>query len=420
VVDNTAGAHSPFVLNLTREDGDQNLTGLDVTTPPGFSATLKGIPYCPESAIGQLANSSYSGRLEQANSVCPTASRIGSVVASAGAGTRPVRVSGNAYLAGPYKGAPLSLLIIVPAVSGPYDLGNVATRAALYVDPLTAQVHAVSDPLPQILDGVPLRTRSIEIDLDRADAQGHPNFTRNPTNCDPFAVDATVYGDQGTQAARSTHYQVANCADLPYGPHLRLRLTGGIKRRGHPAIHAVFDARPGEANTGRVQVSLPKGELLDNAHIGTVCTRVLFAARSCPKASLLGTATVTTPILDQPLKGNAYLRSSVHELPDIAIELRGQVDFQLVGRVDSVNASLRTTFEGVPDVPVSRFKLDLLGGKRGLLQNSESLCVKTKRATARMRGQNGASITAKVPLEVGCGAARHAVVRHHRIDGRNR
>jgi hypothetical protein len=417
-VDNTAGAHSPFILSLTREDGDQNLQRLDVTTPPGFSASLRGIPYCPEAAITQLSDSSYAGRLEQSRSACPPASRIGSVVASAGAGSRPVRVSGTAYFAGPYKGAPLSLLIVIPAVSGPYDLGNVAVRAALYVDPVTAQVHAISDSLPQILDGIPLRGRSVEINLDRTDAQGRPNFTLNPTNCDPFAIDATVYGDQGAEATRSTLFQVANCADLPYDPKLSMRLTGGIKRRGHPAIHATFDARPGEANTRRVQVTLPKGELLDNAHIGTVCTRVLFATRDCPKGSLIGDATVTTPILDEPLTGKVYLRSSVHELPDLAIDLKGQVDFTLIGRVDSVKARLRATFETVPDVPVDTFRLNLLGGKKGLLQNSESLCPRRKKATARMNGQNSAFFTTKVPLQVNCGRARRAIHRHRVVEGR--
>jgi hypothetical protein len=303
-------------------------------------------------------------------------------------------------------------------VSGPYDLGNVAVRAALYVDPVTAQVHAISDSLPQILDGIPLRGRSVEINIDRTDAQGRPNFTLNPTNCDPFAIDATVYGDQGAEATRSTLFQVANCADLPYDPKLSMRLTGGIKRRGHPAIHATFDARPGEANTRRVQVTLPKGELLDNAHIGTVCTRVLFATRDCPKGSLIGDATVTTPILDEPLTGKVYLRSSVHELPDLAIDLKGQVDFTLIGRVDSVKARLRATFETVPDVPVDTFRLNLLGGKKGLLQNSESLCPRRKKATARMNGQNSAFFTTKVPLQVNCGRARRAIHRHRVVEGR--
>jgi hypothetical protein len=406
VLDNTAGAHTPFALQLTRPDGDQNLTGLDVTTPPGFSATLKGIPYCPESAIARLADAGYSGLLEQASPACPAASRIGGVAAAAGAGSRPVHVGGQVYLAGPYKGAPLSLAIVIPAVSGPYDLGNVAVRAALYVDPLTAQVHAISDPLPQILDGIPLRTRSVEINLDRSDANGHPDFTLNPTNCDPFSVDAAVHGDQGALVTRSTHFQIANCADLPYGPKLAMRLTGGIRRRGHPAIHAVFEAQPGEANTRRVSVTLPKGELLDNSHIGTVCTKTLFAARACPKASLLGNAVVTTPILDQPLRGQVYLRSSTHPLPDLAIDLAGQVDFQLIGRVDSVNARLRATFESVPDVPVGRFALNLLGGHRGLLQNSESLCPKSKKATVRLKGQNGAALVTEVPLQIACGSGR--------------
>jgi hypothetical protein len=417
VVDNTAGVHTPFVLRLDRPDGDQNLTGLDVTTPPGFSATLKGVPYCPESAIAQLADSDYSGVLEQTSPACPAASRIGSVSASAGAGSRPVHVGGQAYLAGPYKGAPLSLVIVIPAVSGPYDLGNVAVRAALFVDPLTAQVHAVSDPLPQILEGIPLRTRSIQINLDRSDANGNPDFTLNPTNCEQFSVDAAVHGDQGALLTRSSHFQVANCADLPYGPKLTLKLTGGVKRLGHPAIHAAFRAQPGEANTRKVTVTLPPGELLDQSHIGTVCTKVDFAKNSCPAGSVLGSAEVTTPILDQPLSGRVYLRSSSKGLPDLAIDLEGQVDFELVGQVDSVNARYRTTFKTVPDVPVGTFKLDLLGGGKGLLQNSESLCGGPKKASVKLRGQNGAALDTKVGLQVPCGASgRHARHRHHRGD----
>jgi hypothetical protein len=171
---NTAGEFSPLSVVLSRDDGDQLLKGLNVTTPLGFSASLKGVPYCPQSAIDQLASSTYSGIAEQTAPACPAGSQIGTLKAGAGAGSRPLNVDGKVYLAGPYKGAPLSLLVVIPAVSGPYDLGTVAVRAAIHVDPVTARVTTVSDPLPEILEGIPLRTRSLRVNVDRKD------FALNP------------------------------------------------------------------------------------------------------------------------------------------------------------------------------------------------------------------------------------------------
>ncbi len=412
---NTAGAFSPLSIDLSRKDGDQFLSGLSVTTPLGFAANLKGVPYCPQSAIDRLAGSTYSGAAELASPACPPASQIGTVEAAAGAGSRPLNVNGKAYLAGPYKGAPLSLVVVVPAVSGPYDLGVVAVRAAIQVNPVTAQVTTVSDPLPQILEGIKLRARSLRVNIDRRD------FALNPTNCDPLEVDATATGDQGAAAALSSPFQVANCASLPFDPKLSLNLTGGLNRRGHPAIRAVLKAQPGEANLRRTSVALPKGELLDNSHIGTVCTRPQFAAGQCPEGSLLGTAEAVTPILDQPLTGNVYLRSSSHALPDLVADLRGQIDIELAGRIDTVNGgSLRTTFDAVPDAPVTRFTLNLAGGKRGLLQNSTSICGKPKFAVTKMTGQNGTKLTSRTPLSTKCGSKKGRHKRHRRASGEGR
>lgn len=397
----TPARHTPFRFELTRRDGDQNLAGLTLSTPPGFSATLKGIPYCPEAAIAKLAGKGVTGLAELAQSSCPAASQVGTAVTGAGAGDHPLYTPGRVYLAGPYKGAPLSLATVVPAVSGPYDLGNVVVRAALDVNPTNAQVTAVTDPLPQILDGIPLRLRSIRVELDR------PGFTLNPTNCEPHATTAKVSGTEGATAMGSSHYQVGNCADLDFGPKLGLRLSGGLNRRGHPALHATLAAKPGEANIKQVSVALPRGELLDNAHLGTPCTRVQFNADACPAGSLLGRAEAVTPLLDQPLRGNVYLRTGTHKLPDVVADLRGQIDIVLVGKVDTVNkGSLRTTFEGVPDAPVTRFSLDLAGGKKGLIQNEHSLCGKAKRAIVKMTGQNGARLESKSKLQVACGSKK--------------
>jgi hypothetical protein len=403
----TAGRHSPFSFELERADGDQNLTAADITTPPGFAATLKGVPYCPESAIAQTADPSHTGVAEQANSLCPIQSQVGTTTAGAGAGSRPVFLPGKVYMAGPYKGEPLSLVLVTPAVSGPYDLGNVVVRVALAVDPTTAQVTAISDPLPKIIDGIPLRLRDVKVDLDR------PDFTLNPTNCDPFSVNVAVFGDEGGSATPTQPFQVANCASLPYEPSLGLRLTGGLKRRGHPAIHAVFNAREGEANTRSVSVALPKGEQLDNAHIGSICTNVAFAANNCPPSSILGEAEVTTPLLAAPLRGNAILRSGTHQLPDLVLDLKGQFHIVLVGQIDTVNGgALRTTFHTVPDAPVSSFTLNLAGGSKGLLVNSQSLCGSKKKAAVEMTGQNNAVTETNTPLKTNCGSkARHK--RHH-------
>jgi hypothetical protein len=395
----TAGSHSPLTLEFNRADGDQNLSTLDFTASPGLLASLRGIPYCPEAAIAAAMSASHSGSAELAAPSCPAASQIGTLTAGAGAGTHQVYLPGSVYLAGPYKGSQLSVVFITPAVSGPYDLGNVVVRSAVNVNPVTAQVTAVSDPLPQIIGGIPLRLRTVRVKLDR------PGFMLNPTDCAPSSLGASLGGSEGASAALQTPFQVANCASLPYKPVLGLRLTGGVNRRGHPAIHAVLHTNPGEANTRSAVVTLPKGEQVDIAHLKTVCTRVQFAANACPPGSLVGEAQARTPLLDNPIGGNVYLRSSNHKLPDLVVKLRGQVDFELAARIDTTKGgSLRTNFESVPDAPVSAFALNLFGGKRGIVINSESLCGKARRAMVKMAGQNGARVTREPKLQVSCGS----------------
>jgi hypothetical protein len=215
-------------------------------------------------------------------------------------------------------------------------------------------------------------------------------------------MEAELTGDEGAHAHFAPYYQVANCATLPFAPSLTMRLSGGLERRGHPAIHAVFSSSKGQANTRRVTLTLPKGELLDNGHINTVCTRVLYAADSCPSGSVIGEAEASSPLLDEPLRGKVYLRSSANRLPDLVIGLRGQIEVEASARIDSVNGRLRTTFESLPDVPLSKFTLDLMGGRKGLLQNSEGLCGRSKKATLNLIGHNGARDTTGVQLVTGC------------------
>jgi hypothetical protein len=398
VSDRTGGQHSPFSVTLERNDGEQTLAGFDVTTPPGFSATLAGVAYCADSTLAGIS-ASESGLAEMAGPSCPSSSRIGSSSTAAGAGDHPVHLPGTVYLAGPYKGAPLSLAVVTPAVSGPYDLGNVVVRAAIQVNPISARLTAVSDPLPQIIGGIPLRLREVLINLDRS------NFTLNPTNCDRFALSAKVTGNQGTEANPSVPFQAANCSELPFGPRLTLELKGGNKRTQNPALTANLKAKPGESGIAKTVVTMPPALILDNEHIGNPCTKVQFAANNCPASSVMGTARAVSPLLDKPLEGTVYLATGYgHELPDVLAALKGQVDVNLDGVVSSKNGGLRTSFETVPDVPVTSFTLRLLGGKHGLLQNSaDNLCSKTRRATVEMTGQNNRRANTRPKIRLSCG-----------------
>lgn len=385
-----AAAFSPFVLRLARPDGSQRLSGIDATLPPGLTGKLAGIPYCPEAAIAQAKGreAPNQGVVEQQSPSCPAASEVGSVTVGAGAGVSPFYAQGHAYLAGPYKGAPLSLVFITPAVAGPFDLGAVVVRAALNVDPETARIHAVSDPLPSIIDGIPLDLRSISLKLDR------PSFTLNPTSCDPMSITGSSLALTGQGAALTSPFQVGGCQALKFKPNLSLKLKGGTKRGDHPALTATLRAKPGEANTADVAVSLPRSEFLDQAHIKTICTRVQFSAGAhpgdgCPKGSIYGQATAITPLLDHSLSGPVFLRSSSHNLPDLVIALHGQVDIVVDGRIDSHKGGIRNSIEAAPDAPVTRFTLSMQGGKKGLLVNSRDICRSRARASVQMTGQNG-------------------------------
>ena len=401
-----AGKSSPFVLHIARNDGEQELSSLEAILPKGLAAKFVGIPYCSDGALATAAT--RSGQAEQSNPSCP-ASRIGSVAVGAGPGSNPFYAHGSAYLAGPYKGAPMSVAVITPAVAGPFDLGTVVVRNALYVDPETAQGHVVSDPFPKILDGVPLKLRSIEVKLDR------PDFTLNPTNCSPLSIDATLTSTDGASAKPSNRFQASDCDKLGFKPDLKLSLKGDTKRSGHPALKAVLNYPKGNyANIAKAVVSLPHSEFLAQNHIKTICTRVQFAADACPAGSIYGYVTATTPLLDQPLSGPLYLRSSSHPLPDLVAALHGQIDVDLVGRIDSKNGGIRTTFDSVPDAPVSRFVLTMQGGKKGLLENSKNLCASVNKADVKFTAQNGRTSNSQPVLSNSCKRAKKKSKPHGR------
>jgi hypothetical protein len=405
-----AGAYSPFLLRLKREDGSQELKGLNVTLPPGLTARLAGTAECSAAGVAQAQSRTNPGQgaFEQASPSCPASSQLGTVTVGAGAGPTPFYAQGKAYLAGPYKGAPLSMLIVTPAVAGPFDLGSVAVRAALNVDPETAKVTVVSDPIPTILQGIPLDVRSIAVKVDR------PDFTLNPTSCEAMALTAEAISVTGNVANLNNRFQVGGCTNLGFKPSLALKLKGGTKRGDHPALTATltYPKSGAYSNIAKAQVALPHSEFLDTTHIKTICTRVQFAASQCPKGAIYGFAKAITPLLDKPLEGPVYLRSSSHPLPDLVADLNGQIHVVLAGRVDSVHGGTRNTFEAVPDAPVTKFTLSLPAGKKGLLQNSTNICRGVHKATADFTAHNGKTLRLKPQLQAKCPKVRKGGKKH--------
>lgn len=408
---NAASFYSPFYMRLTRSDGEQNMTRLDAVLPPGVSGKIAGVPKCPEAAIA--ASKLRTGKEELASPSCPAASQIGHVLAGAGVGNALTYVLGKVYLAGPFGGAPLSIVVVTPAVAGPFDVGTVVVRQALALDPNTAEVKvdgARSDPIPHILEGIPLKLRDLRVYVDR------PNFTLNATSCTPKSVQATLFGSfadvfnpaDDIPITRDSRYQAASCASLGFKPKLSLALKGGTRRGDHPSLRTTvtypYPSGPGYANIGKAVVQLPPTEFIDNARIENPCTRVQFNANACPASSVLGTARATTPLLDEPLEGPVYFRSNGGErlLPDIVADLRGQFHFVAVVAVSSRNARLRARLLNAPDAPVTKFTLNLKGDKKGLLVNSANLCRATRRADVYLTGQNGRRYNTRPAVKTSC------------------
>jgi hypothetical protein len=410
------GAYSPLRIRIDRPEGEQELKRIDLALPKGVIGRLAGIPYCPEAAIA--AARGRTGIAERSAPSCPAASLIGATTSAAGSGGEPLSLPGRVYLAGPYQGAPVSLVAITPAVSGPFDLGTVAIRVALNIDPATAQIHAVSDLIPDLLGGVKLDLRTINLNLDRG------KFTLNPTNCAAQASTGQLSGggaDPSNPAAFSAAplqipFPVFGCTALGFAPKLTTTLAGPTKRRGYPSLTATLQTNEGEANISSVSLTLPHAFLVAQEHIGDVCSRPQLASHSCPPSSVYGEAVARSPLLADPLKGPVYLVPGGHTLPDLVADLHGQVAIQLRGVISSSNGKTTAAFESVPDVPVREFVLQMAGGKKGLIVNSTNICRKRKPGELEITAQSGKKLADKnYKLNLtGCKKHKHKKHRHRK------
>ena len=381
-----ARASTPFLFRVQRSNGHQELRRVELELPPGLTAVLRSVPLCRAG--------------EAAAGTCGEETRIGTATVGAGPGSAPLYLGGRVFLTDGYGGGQLGLAVVVPAIAGPFDLGTVVVRAAIHVDPQTAQLRVESDPLPRILEGVPLRLRDLHLAIDR------PRFIRNPTSCRPMQVDWVVEAVQGASAPGATHFQLADCAALRFRPRLSVALTArGRPRRDKPlGLRARLRPRRGHANVRSVAFTLPPHVAFDALRRRQpLCTRDQLARRACRAATRIGSARASTPLLARPLSGPVYFVRGVRgdRFPKLAMLLEGEhgLRLDLLGSTDVTRRGLRTSFGVLPDVPVSQFRLKL---RRGLLTPTRNLCKHPPRADLTMIGQNGKRLERSLRVSVRC------------------
>jgi uncharacterized repeat protein (TIGR01451 family) len=395
-----AGAYTPFTLTLKREDREQDLGALKTTLPEGLLAAVSHVAQCPEPQASQ--------------GNCPQASRVGSTTVAVGSGSQPLYQTGEVYFTGPYGGAPFGLSVLVHAVAGPFDLGDVVVRVALSIDPNTAQVTASTPPagapggLPQILDGVPLRIRMINVTLDS------PSFTFNPTNCTPRQITGVAYSTQGSQDIVGSPFAASGCDNLPFKPILTASTRGKVSKTQGASLTVKVASGAGQANIAKVSLQLPRLLPTRLSTLQKACTEAQFNANpaGCPEGSTIGTGTALTPILGVLLVGPAILVShGGAAFPDVEFVLQGEgVKIVLDGKTQIKHGTTYSRFESVPDAPISSFQATLPEGPNSVLTVPASangvrtsLCKEKLSMPTLITAQNGATVkqTTKVAV-TGC------------------
>jgi hypothetical protein len=425
--DNAAGSYSPMYIRIIRNDGEQEITGFASQLPSGLTANLSGVPFCSDADIA-LARAK-TGAQEEAEPACPAGSEIGHTIAEAGVGSVLAQAPGKLYMAGPFEGAPFSIVEITSAKVGPFDLGTVVVHLPLDINPETAAVSIPAGPadqIPHIIKGIIVHIRDIRVYVDR------PNFTLNPTSCDPTKFAATVIGGgadptnpaDNSPVTISNPFQAANCQNLKFTPKFVASTSGKTSKAYGASLHVDLTYPSGalgqDANIKRVKVDLPKQLPSRLTTLQKACTAAQFNTNpaGCPAASVIGHAKAVTPILPVPLEGPAYFVSHGGEaFPSLIMVLQGYgVTIDLVGTTFISKAGITSsTFKTVPDQPVTSFELTLPQGKFSALTALGTLCTEKLAMPTEFVGQNGDVIHKSTPISVtGC-AKTKALTRAQKL-----
>ena len=397
-----AGAFTGFHLELAHQDGDQALAGLSMHLPGGVAAMLSSVELCSEA--------------QAAADACPAGSEVGKATAIAGLGSEPiVQEGGRVFITGPYGGAPFGLEIVTPAKAGPFDLGYVTVRSKLLIDPHDASVTIVSDPLPTQIRGIPLQLKRVLVDVDR------PNFQFNGTSCDPSAIAGTVSGDEGATVPVSSRYQVGGCEGLPFAPKLTASVTGkGSRVNGTTFTVKLESAGLGQANIHKVLLQLPKVLPSRLETLKKACLAATFEANpaTCNPESVIGTATIHTPVLKNPLSGPAYLVSHGNAaFPDVEFVLQGEgITLVVDGQTDIKGGVTYSKFETAPDAPFTSFETVLPAGPKSVLaiyneankEDAYSACGTKLTMPTTLISQANKVIDTETPVTTtGCGGVKN-------------
>jgi hypothetical protein len=398
--DAAAGHSSALVLRLEQS----RIGALEIALPRGLNAAVRGVDRCREGDIARAEEREGPGQglLELSDPSCPSSSRVGSLVLGAGSGPAPLLARGSLYLAGPYDGAPFSLVAIVPALAGDaagdplFDLGAVIDRVALDVNRRTGAVRARVGSLSRRVHGIPLRIKSLGVALDR------PGFMRNPSDCRTMNFAAGLESGDDAPSVLLSGFRATGCGRLGFAPRLGLTAIRGRGRGQHPTIRAVLRAKPGEAGIAGARVSLPASELLDRDRLRSGCHALPLVPGGCPRSAILGRARAWSALIDGRLEGPVYLRSSSKRPPELVLALAGEPEMEVVGQVRSEGGRVRIELSGLPDAQLTKLDLTLWGGRRGFLANARDLCGPMEAVTARFVAYGGAVEAQKVPLGGGC------------------
>jgi hypothetical protein len=393
LLNNNAGSYSSFYLHLTRTDAEQEISGFSTNLPSGLTGNLSGIPFCPEASIEAARHK--TGAQEEASPSCPVVSQVGHTIVGTGAGAVLAYVPGKLYLAGPFHGAPFSLVSVTSATVGPFDLGTVVLRFGLNIDPTTARVNVTptsSEPIPTILDGIVTHVRDIRVYVDRHD------FTLNPTSCNPLSIASTLTSDRNQANTVTSPFQASNCQALAFKPGFKVSTNGKTSRKNGASLSVKLtypNAPQGtQANIAKVKVDLPKQLPSRLTTLQKACTAAQFEANpaGCPAASVVGHAKAITPLIPDPLTGPAYFVShGGAKFPELIIVLQGYgVTIDLHGETFINQAGITSsTFRAVPDQPVGSFELTLPQGTDSALAANGNLCKAKLTMSAIFVAQNG-------------------------------
>lgn len=384
-----AGAYDAASFSLTRATGQQYLSKISTTLPPGLVGAIPSVPLCAEA---------------QANAgTCAATSQIGTVTVAAGSGSEPYTFAGRAYLTGPYGGAPYGLSVVVPAVAGPYNLGEVVTRAGITVGLYSGRV-TVTSTLPSIVGGVPLRLQSLNVAVNR------PSFLFNPTSCAPLSTESLLASTFNASQSLSSPFQVGGCGALAFKPTVSATSSAKTSKLGGASLEVKVTEAAHQADIRELQLQLPKQLVARLTTLQKACLAAEFEAGpppgTCKPTARVGTVTVNTPVLPDPLKGNAYFVShGAASFPDLDLVLQGDgVKVVLVGHTHIARSSITTsTYETLPDVPISSAVVRLPVGSNSAVTANGPLCGANLIAPTTIIAQSGAKITHNTRIAVsGC------------------